>query len=94
MNDQLLVLNALLRLARRRVPASFYELDARVGASAPRVRSALSGLAAAGLVQRGGGPGIVARLTFEGFALAVAMAKTTASRRAQKPVARLGRRAA
>jgi predicted transcriptional regulator len=89
MNDELLVLNALLRLARRRTPASIPELDARVGSTARRVRVALSRLSAAGLVQRL--PTGATQLTLQGFALAVALARRTAFRR---PVPRAARRAA
>jgi DNA-binding GntR family transcriptional regulator len=108
MNDQLLVLNALLRLARRRVPASLPELDARVGSTAARVRSALGSLAAAGLVVQRRADGTsaasprrgqhlgeaAAQLTFEGFALAVALARQTASRAGRRASARPARRAA
>jgi predicted transcriptional regulator len=94
MNDQLLVLNALLRLARRRMPASLSELDARVDGTATRVRAALAGLAASGLVRRAPGTGAAAQLTFEGFALAVALAKKTASRADRRSPARPSRRAA
>jgi predicted transcriptional regulator len=94
MNDQLLVLNALLRLSRRRVPASLPELDVRVDATASRVRAALAALAAAGLVTRCPGSSAAAQLTLEGFALAVALAKKTASRGGRRPATRPARSAA
>lgn len=73
MSCEIAVLRALLRLARRRTPASAGELLVRVDADAPAIRRALGSLARAGLVHRTpAGP----RLTLAGFAVAVATTAT------------------
>jgi Mn-dependent DtxR family transcriptional regulator len=69
MNTDAMVLRALLRLARRRLPADEAAIVLRVGVAAPRVRDALRRLDARGLVERGRTP----RLTMAGLALAVAL---------------------
>jgi predicted transcriptional regulator len=86
MNDQLLVLNALLRLARRRIPASFSEIEARVGTAAVPVGTALAALARSGLVRRKAGGGAIAQLTLDGLALAVALARQSARGRKTPPI--------
>jgi DNA-binding IclR family transcriptional regulator len=71
MTPEIAVLRALLRLARRRTPATLDEILVRVGIEAPAARRALASLARAGLVHRTvQGP----RLTLAGFAVAVAVA--------------------
>ena len=92
MQDELLVLNAILRLARRRVPATLREVDARVGGPARRVRAALARLVSLGLVQRTASA--IPQLTMEGFALAVALARSPRSRTRRTAVARPATRAA
>jgi Mn-dependent DtxR family transcriptional regulator len=69
MNTDALVLRALLRLARRRLPADEAGIVLRVGATPAQVRDALRRLDARGLVERGSSP----RLTMAGLALAVAL---------------------
>jgi Mn-dependent DtxR family transcriptional regulator len=70
MNDDSLVLGAMLRLARRRVEADVNELYERVGVDHARIRASLGRLDAAGLVER---RAIGARLTMSGLATAVAL---------------------
>jgi|HubBroStandDraft_1064217.scaffolds.fasta_scaffold103141_2 predicted transcriptional regulator len=70
MNDETLVLGAMLRLARRGLEATVDELYERVGTDRARIRSALGRLDAAGLVERRTSS---ARLTMEGLAFSVAM---------------------
>jgi Mn-dependent DtxR family transcriptional regulator len=71
------VLRVMLRLARRREAAGVDAVAMRVGASAPAVRASMRRLASSGLVERRGGQ--PPRLTFVGFALAVAMLPSKAS---------------
>jgi predicted transcriptional regulator len=79
MNDDTMVLGAMLRLARRRVEANMNELFERVQLDPSRIRASLGRLDAAGLVER---RTAAARLTLTGFATAVALrpsrARTTA----------------
>ncbi|MDB5220982.1 MAG: hypothetical protein JWO86_8909 [Myxococcaceae bacterium] len=82
MSTEIAVLRALLRLSRRRAPATIDELHARVGGDANDVQSALASLARAQLVQRSGES---ARLSLAGLAVAVA---ATANARRAKTVAR------
>jgi DNA-binding IclR family transcriptional regulator len=78
MSPEIAVLRALLRLARRRTPASLDEILVRVGVDAPSARRALASLARAGLVHRTvHGP----RLTLSGFAIAVATAAAVPAKR-------------
>lgn len=71
-NLELDVLRSLLRLARRRTPATLEALVVRVGAEEPDVRNALRVLAWQDLVQRTPtGLG----LSLQGLAVAVAYAK-------------------
>jgi len=71
MTTELAVLRALLRLSRRRGPATIEELVTRVAADSTSVVRALGVLARAGLVQRtAAGP----RLSLPGLAVAVAAA--------------------
>jgi hypothetical protein len=70
MNHELLVLRAVLRLARRRAEANVDAIEVRVGSGAPRVRVSLRRLERAGLLYRSGD---TAKLTLEGLALAVAL---------------------
>lgn len=70
MNDDTLVLGAMLRLARRRVEANVNELFERVGVEPARIRASLGRLDAAGLVER---RPTGARLTMSGLATAVAL---------------------
>ena len=70
MNDDTLVLGAMLRLARRRVEANVDELFERVGIDPARIRASLGRLDAEGLVER---RAIGARLTMSGLATAVAL---------------------
>ncbi len=70
MNDNGLVLKAMLRLARRRVEAQVDELYDRVGIDRSRIRSALARLDAAGLVER---RATGARLTMAGLAAATGL---------------------
>jgi predicted transcriptional regulator len=86
MNDEILVLGAMLRLARRGHDATVDELYERVGTDRARIRSALRRLDAAGLVERRSG----ARLTLAGLATWVAFRDG----RTRAPGQRLGRRAA
>jgi predicted transcriptional regulator len=69
MNDETLVLGAMLRLARRGHEATVDELHERVGTDRARIRSALRTLDAAGLVERRSEG---ARLTMAGLATWVA----------------------
>jgi predicted transcriptional regulator len=87
MNDEILVLGAMLRLARRGGDATVDELYERVGTDRARIRSALRRLDAAGLVERRSAG---ARLTMAGLAAWVAFRP----RRTRAPGQRLGRRAA
>jgi Sugar-specific transcriptional regulator TrmB len=87
MNDESLVLGAMLRLARRGCEATVDELYERVGSDRARIRSALGRLDRAGLVERRNSG---ARLTLAGLAVGVGLRPIHAgvTRR------RLGRRAA
>jgi DNA-binding IclR family transcriptional regulator len=77
MNPEIAVLRALLRLARRRTPASVEQILFRVGVDAQATRRALASLVKAGLVHKTpDGP----RLTLPGFAVAVATAGVSAER--------------
>jgi len=88
MNDETLVLGAMLRLARRGGGASSIdEIHERVGTDRARIRSALARLDGAGLVER---RVTGARLTLAGLAVGVAL-------RPRRPLTarrRVGRRAA
>jgi Mn-dependent DtxR family transcriptional regulator len=89
MNDDNVVLGAMLRLARNRIEANADELFERVNLDPSLMRAALARLDAAGLVERrAGGP----RLTMAGLAVAVASRPA----RSQRAVAgsRAGRHAA
>ena len=66
---EIAVLRALLRLARRRNPATLEDLLTRVDADAREVQRALASLARAQLVLRSGD---AARLSLSGLAVAVA----------------------
>jgi Mn-dependent DtxR family transcriptional regulator len=70
MNDDSLVLGAMLRLARRRVEANVNELFERVQMDPSRIRASLGRLDAAGLIER---RTTGARLTLSGLATAVAL---------------------
>ncbi len=83
MNDDNMVLGAMLRLARHRVEANTDELFERVHLDGARIRASLARLDAASLVERRGSG---ARLTMTGFAVALALRP----RRVQG--ARIGRR--
>jgi predicted transcriptional regulator len=78
MNDDTLVLGAMLRLARRRTEANVNELYERVGMEEGRIRASLARLDAAGLVER---RTTDARLTMSGFAAAVALCPATRAAR-------------
>lgn len=71
MSIDIMILRAMLRLARRRKAADEGEVAVRVGGSAGQVRAALRRLDARGLVERRltSPP----RLTMAGFAVAVAL---------------------
>jgi DNA-binding IclR family transcriptional regulator len=84
MSTEIAVLRALLRLSRRRTPATITDLLDRVGGDAIDVQRALASLARAQLVQRSGES---ARLSLAGLAVAVAATATANARRA-KTVAR------
>ena len=73
MSTEIAVLRALLRLARRRAPATLTDLLDRVGSDAGDVQRALASLARAQLVQRSGD---TARLSLAGLAVAVAAASS------------------
>jgi DNA-binding transcriptional ArsR family regulator len=87
MNDEILVLGAILRLARRGREATVEELYERVGMDGGRIRSALVRLGSAGLVER---RRTGARLTMAGLATSVAFRHG----RAHLTARRVGRRAA
>jgi RIO-like serine/threonine protein kinase len=70
MNDDNVVLGAMLRLARHRIEASPDELFERVHLDLARIRSSLARLDVASLVERRSSG---ARLTMAGFAVAVAL---------------------
>ncbi len=65
------VLRAMLRLARRRQAAEDGDVAVRVGATPSQVRASMRRLRAAGWVEMYDGR--TARLTLEGFAVAVAL---------------------
>lgn len=71
MSIEVTVLGAMLRLARARREADVAALALRVGSSGGDVRAALRRLDARGLVERR--LSAPPRLTFEGFAVAVAL---------------------
>jgi DNA-binding Lrp family transcriptional regulator len=71
MSIEVKVLGAMLRLARARREGDVGALSLRVGASEGEVRAALRRLDARGLVERR--LTLSPRLTFEGFAVAVAL---------------------
>jgi predicted transcriptional regulator len=85
-----MVLRAMLRLARRRQAANDGEIAVRVSRPPSAVRGALRRLAELGLVERRvGDVSPTPRLTMSGFALAVALLPgaarpSTASRRAPR----------
>jgi len=85
MSTEIAVLRALLRLSRRRTPATFADLLERACADASDLQRALASLARAQLVQRSGES---ARLSLAGLAVAVA---ATANARRAKTVARPAR---
>jgi DNA-binding IclR family transcriptional regulator len=87
MSTEIAVLRVLLRLSRRRAPATLADLVARVGADARDVHRALGALARAQLVQRSGD---TARLSLAGLAVAVASKQP----RSSAPTARCTPRAA
>jgi DNA-binding Lrp family transcriptional regulator len=66
------VLRAMLRLARRRTEATEAELRPRVRAEPSEIRSSIRRLRVLGLIER---RGTAARLTLEGLALSVALAR-------------------
>lgn len=72
MNTDAMVLRALLRLARRRLPADDEAIVVRVGAAPGDVRAAIRRLDTLGLVERGP----TTRLTMAGLAVAIAMLPT------------------
>jgi Mn-dependent DtxR family transcriptional regulator len=72
-----MVLRVMLRLARRREAADVDAVAVRSGGSAAAVRASMQRLDAGGLVERRGGQ--APRLTFDGFALAIAMLPSKAS---------------
>lgn len=85
MTPEIAVLRALLRLARRRAPASLDEILVRVDADADEIHRALAALSRAGLVYRiETGP----RLTMAGFAVAVATTAAVPAPRKRAPAAR------
>jgi predicted transcriptional regulator len=69
MNTDAMVLRALLRLARRRLPADDDAVALRVGIAPSAVRSALRRLGAQGLVERRH----TTRLTMAGLVVAVSL---------------------
>jgi hypothetical protein len=69
------VLRAMLRLARRRVEASEAELSLRVRAEPSEIRSSIRRLRVLGVLQV---QGQTPRLTLEGLALSVALARPSA----------------
>ena len=79
------VLRAMLRLARRRVAVTEADLAARVHAEPPAIRASIRRLGALGIVDRESSH---ARLTLEGLALAVALARPTMQRGARTLVGR------
>jgi predicted transcriptional regulator len=87
MNDDTLVLGAVLRLARRGLEATVDEIHERVGTDRARIRATLRRLDAAGLVER---RATGARLTMAGLAAGVA----SRAARARSTNRRIGRRAA
>jgi DNA-binding IclR family transcriptional regulator len=89
MSPEILVLRALLRLARRRTPPTLAQIVDRVDATEAEIQRALARLARAGLVQRTAG-GL--QLSLAGLAVAVATTAPVAqSRRSRQPlVMRLG----
>jgi DNA-binding IclR family transcriptional regulator len=85
MSLQIDVLRALLRLARRRTPPTLEQILVRVGGEEDDVRRALGSLAKSGLVQR---TPAGLRLSFAGFAVAVACAdRSPAARTEKRPAA-------
>lgn len=78
MSIEVMVLGAMLRLARARREADLGALALRVGSSEGEVRAALRRLDARGLVERR--LSLPPRLTFEGFAVAVALLPARPSR--------------
>jgi Mn-dependent DtxR family transcriptional regulator len=85
----MMVLRAMLRLARRRREADESEIALRVGRPPSAVRAALRRLDPRGLVERRGD--CAPRLTMAGFALAVAL--LPGGPRAAKPARRTPRAA-
>ncbi len=79
MSIETTVLRAMLRLSRRREPADEEALTVRSGATGAQVRDILRRLEASGWVERR--PGLPARLTFAGLALAVALLPRASTRR-------------
>jgi predicted transcriptional regulator len=88
MNTDAMVLRALLRLARRRLPADDDAIVLRVGAAPAAVRSALRRLGAQGLVERRH----TTRLTMAGLVVAVSLLPGQAAAPAH-PAARTSRAA-
>jgi RIO-like serine/threonine protein kinase len=84
MNDDHVVLGAMLRLARHRTEANADELFERVALEPARIRASLARLDAASLVERRSSS---ARLTMAGLAIALAIRPSGVQR------ARAGQRA-
>ena len=80
MSTEIVVLRALLRLARRRNPATLEDLLSRVPKGAREVQHALASLARAQLVLRSGD---TARLSLAGLAVAVAATANAKQQRAK-----------
>jgi Mn-dependent DtxR family transcriptional regulator len=91
MSIEVMVLGAMLRLARRRKAAEVSAVALRVGASEAQVRSSLRQLDARGLVERRLSQ--PPRLTLEGFAVAVALLPLRAERPRHASVLRVLRSA-
>ncbi len=89
MNDDQMVLGAMLRLARRRIEANTEELLERVVLDPSRLRASLARLDVAGLAERRVSG---ARLTMAGVAVAVALRPNRVS--LARPAQRSGRHAA
>jgi Mn-dependent DtxR family transcriptional regulator len=79
------VLRAMLRLARRRIAVTEADLALRVHAEPPAIRASIRRLGALGMVDRQSAD---TRLTLEGLALAVALARSAAQPPARALVGR------
>ncbi len=93
MNTDAMVLRALLRLARRRLPADDEAIVLRVGAEPAAVRDAIRRLDTLGLVDRRVERSGTTRLTMAGFTVALSLLPAKAAGRVQ-PRARRTSRAA